>query len=205
MSSPENPPPAAAQTPASKISVQVIEQWKEINANARHWETRGFESAKSYFNVVAFALAGAGAAISWTGVPDVTQRLAVGCFLVASIFLAVLALVAICSQKSFLNRLYVRRRALEAEHKGFELRDTPDGKKSGWTLAALNGGFAISILLCVALLAVLPFMRRAPLLQGARLQGADLRGTHLMQSDLEGACGDANTKLPEGLWLPECK
>jgi pentapeptide repeat protein len=201
----EPPPPAAAQTPASTIPLPVVEQWKEINANARHWETLIFESAKSYFNVVAFALAGAGAAISWTGVPDATERWAVTGFLVASIVLAVLALVAISSQQSFLNRFYARRRALEEEHEGLELRDSPEGKKSGKTLIALRWGFWISIGLCVGLLILIPFMRRAPLLQGARLQGADLRGAHITQADLEGACGDANTKLPLGLWLPPCQ
>ena len=186
------------------IPTDVIEQWKEINANARHWETLVFQSATGYFTVVAAALAGAGGVIGWTGVPDAAQRRAVAYFLAASILLAVFALIALSSQKSFLGRLYSRRRALERENQGLELRDDL-GNSSGRTLAALRGGFAIAIVLAGLLLALLPGARRAPVLQGARLQGADLLGTRLTQADLEGACGDATTKLPPGLWLRPCQ
>jgi len=39
----------------------------------------------------------------------------------------------------------------------------------------------------------------------AELVGADLEtALHLTQAQLQGACGDSETKLPEGLWLPAC-
>ena len=47
-------------------------------------------------------------------------------------------------------------------------------------------------------------------LHGARLPGADLRGTHriskysLVQGQLDHACGDSRTKLPDGLTLKTC-
>src|SRR4051794_40120485 len=105
------------------ITTDVMEQWKEINANARHWEALVFQSATGYFTVVAAALAGAGAAIGWTGVPDIAQRRAVFAFVLASIVLATLALVALSSQEHFLARHYSRRRALEKDNEGLKLRD----------------------------------------------------------------------------------
>jgi len=186
------------------VPTDVIEQWKEVNANARHWETLVFDNAKGYFTVVALALGGAGAAIGWTSVPGVQQRGAVICFLAASLVLAAMALISISSQKRFLGRLYTRRRFLERHNEGLELRDAPDGR-SGWTFVALRGGFWIAIVLSLALLALASTARPQPLLQGAHLQGADLLGSKITQSDLEGACGDANTKLPVGLWVRPCK
>ena len=42
-------------------------------------------------------------------------------------------------------------------------------------------------------------------LTGANLTGADLRGTkNLTQMQLDQACGDAHTKLPEGLTIMPC-
>jgi hypothetical protein len=186
------------------ILTDVVEQWKEINANARHWETLQFQSATGYFTVVAAALAGAGAAIGWTSVPDAAQREAVVCFLLASIAVATFALVALESQKAFLGRMYARRRKLEEDNPGLQLRDS-EMTKSGRTVAALRGGFAVAIVLGLALIFVLANARRAPLLQGARLSGADLLGTRVTQADLEGACGDDSTKLPHGLWLRPCQ
>jgi hypothetical protein len=124
------------------IAPDVIEQWKEINANARQWETLVFESAKGYFNVVALSVGGAGSAIAWTGVSDRAQRLAVLCFLTASILLASFALVALGSQQAFLGRLYTRRRQLEKENQGLRLRDD-NVNKSGRTLIASGVAFGL--------------------------------------------------------------
>ena len=37
----------------------------------------------------------------------------------------------------------------------------------------------------------------------ANLSGADMRSARLTQTQLDGACGDANTKPPEGRTLPK--
>jgi hypothetical protein len=140
------------------VPADVLEQWKEINANARHWEALVFESARSYFTVVSLALGGAGAAIGWTGVAALAQRLAVAGFLLAAALLAAFALVALQSQKAFLRRLYARRRTLEQQNPGLELRDA-GGTDSGRTLAALRAGFWIAIGLSLSLLALLPAAR----------------------------------------------
>jgi hypothetical protein len=186
------------------IPTDVIEQWKEINANARHWETLVFQSATGYFTVVAAALAGAGVVIGWTTVPDATQRQAVTCLLLASVVVAVIAMVALRSQTQFLQRMYDRRRALEDANPGLGLRDN-DVQSSGKTVPAFRAGFCMAIVLGLLLILVVAFAKRAPLLQGARLSGADLLGTRVTQADLEGACGDATTKLPHGLWLRPCQ
>jgi uncharacterized protein YjbI with pentapeptide repeats len=42
-------------------------------------------------------------------------------------------------------------------------------------------------------------------LRGADLRGADLSGTYLLSGvDLRGACGDAHTKLPSGVFISQC-
>ena len=56
------------------MATTADEQWKEINASVRHWETLVFETAKAYFNIVALALGGAGAAIAWTAIPSNAQK-----------------------------------------------------------------------------------------------------------------------------------
>ena len=56
------------------MPLSVEDQWKEINASARHWETLVFETAKAYFSFVALSLGGAGAAIAWTTVPSSLQK-----------------------------------------------------------------------------------------------------------------------------------
>jgi len=45
---------------------------------------------------------------------------------------------------------------------------------------------------------------RLAYLSQARFHGADLRGANLSQEQLSLACGDAETKLPEGLTIPFC-
>jgi len=143
----------------------VIEQWKEINASARHWESLIFQSATGYFTVVVAALAGAGATISWTGMDESVQRWAVACFLIAAIGLAALALIALGSQERYVRRFYARRRALENENIGLRLRDNeektgdePKEAKSG-TMSALRNGFVVAIALAAVLLALLPIAR----------------------------------------------
>ncbi len=87
------------------MPLSVGDQWKEINASARHWETLVFETAKAYFSIVALALGGAGAAIAWTTVPSGVQKKAVIVFLVATIIISALALLALRSQKAYLEWL----------------------------------------------------------------------------------------------------
>jgi hypothetical protein len=100
--------------------------------------------------------------------------------------------------------MYEVRHALEKANGGLKLRsDDPGG--SGSTFSALIGGFSVAIVLGVSLVFVVANTSRAPLLRGARLSGADLLGTRISQSDLEGACGDATTKLPHGLWVRPCQ
>jgi uncharacterized protein YjbI with pentapeptide repeats len=47
-----------------------------------------------------------------------------------------------------------------------------------------------------------PNLTRATL-RGADLSGADRRGAELTQTQLDEACGDTDTKLPEGLKPPK--
>ena len=116
-----------------------LEQWKEINEHARHWEKLVFESAKHYFTVVAAALAGAGVALGWTKVPGPTQQAAIVCFLAASLVLSGLALISLVSQKRYLRGFYNRRKEIENQNRNLRLRNRVKG--SGWTFAALIGGF----------------------------------------------------------------
>jgi hypothetical protein len=140
------------------MPLSVEDQWKEINASARHWETLVFETAKAYFSFVALSLGGAGAAIAWTTVPSSLQKAGVAVFLTATILLSVLALIALKSQKAYLFGFYKLRKALEAEarddNKNLRLREEVPG--SGYTFAALWGSFAVAIALALVLLSLLP-------------------------------------------------
>jgi hypothetical protein len=180
-----------------------LEQWKEINEHARHWEKLVFESAKNYFTVIAAALAAAGVALSWTTVHGPTQQAAIICFLAASFLLSGFALISVFSQKRYLSGFYKRRKEIECTDR--ELRLRAHVKGSGWTLATLIAGFAVAMALSTVLLVVAVVKQPRPLLYGAKFQGADLSMVEgLRQADLEGACGDVSTKTPKGLRIEPC-
>ena len=116
---------------------------------------------------------------------------------------ATLALAALHSQKAYLCGFYKRRRAVE-QALGLLLHEEATG--SGRTFYALMGGFWVAIILSLLFLCLLPFGQRRPLLQCARLSGADLTAVvGLTQEQLAGACGDASTKLPRRLALRQCQ
>ena len=136
-----------------------------------------FETAKAYFNIVALALGGAGAAIAWTAIPSNVQKISVMIFLSATIVLSALAVLALKSQKAYLRGFYSVRKELEASEqtKGnvhLELYKKQGG--SGYTMVSLWGGFSWRLQLLFLLLLLLPNATRIPLLQGANLTGADL-------------------------------
>ncbi|MGI8918424.1 MAG: pentapeptide repeat-containing protein [Pyrinomonadaceae bacterium] len=189
------------------MPLSVKDQWKEINASARHWETLVFETAKAYFSIVALALGGAGAAIAWTTVPSGVQKKAVIVFLVATIIISALALLALRSQKAYLSGFYSLRKTLEdnpgAGNQRMKLKNTAPG--SGYTMVALWGGFLVAIALAFVLLLLLPEPTRIPLLQGANLTGADLSATRSTHADLQGACTNGGTTLPKNVSLDRCR
>lgn len=190
------------------MATTADEQWKEINASVRHWETLVFETAKAYFNIVALALGGAGAAIAWTAIPSNVQKISVMIFLSATIVLSALAVLALTSQKAYLRGFYSVRKTLEASEvdKGnVHLKLYEKQRGSGYTMVALWGGFFVAIAVAVLLLLLLPTTTRIPLLQGANLTGADLSTTRLTQADLQGACSNGGTKLPANVSVDRCR
>jgi hypothetical protein len=186
------------------MTLSVGEQWKEINVAARHWEILAFETAKGYYAAVAFRVGAGGAAIAWTSVPQLLQKGAVAIFLAAAFVLSGLALKALRSQKNYLRGFYERRRQLETVNPDLKLRSDIPG--SGGTVDAFMNGFRVAIAVSLLLLVLLPFLSQRSVLRGARLSGADLAlVVGLTQADLEGACGDATTRLPQGLSVLPCK
>lgn len=180
-----------------------IEAWRESVLYAKHWESLVFESAKNFFTVIAFALAGAGMAVAWSSVDRVIQQYVILIFLVLSFVLSVAALFTIKSQQTYLSGFYSRRREIEDAYPSLVLRH--DVKGGGSTIFLLQAGFFSASLVALAL-ALLVFLEDPPLLGGAKLQGADLRSLKgLTQYDLQGACGDLNTKLPTELKIDICK
>lgn len=186
-----------------EVANRRLEQWKEINEYARHWETLMFESAKSYFTVIALALGGAGAMLAWSSVSRLIQQIAIAALVAAALLLSCLALASVLSQRNYLRGFYERRRALENNTRDLCLRTKVCG--AGWTPAALIGGFVIAIVLSLGLLVLAIYGPGRPLLEGARLAGADLSSVQgLTLYDLTGACGDSSTKLPKDLTIKPC-
>jgi len=176
--------------------------WKESVQYAKHWESLVFESAKNYFTVIAFALAGAGVAVAWSSVDRDIQQYVIIIFLVLAFVLSVAALLTIKSQQDYLLGFYKRRREIEEAYPSLVLRH--DVKGGGSTIFLLRAGFFSASLVALAL-ALLVFLEDPPLLAGAKLQGADLRVVKgITQHDLKGACGDLNTKLPAGFKIDIC-
>jgi len=176
-----------------------LEEWKEINANIRHWETLLFGITKDFLSVIAFAFGAAGAALVWPGVQWELRRYAITVFLCAAIAIATCAVIALLSLRSYLKGFYSRR----SEIKTFRLREHVGG--SGWTVTSLMLVFFVLILGSLILLIAVPEKLR-PTLANAQLQGADLSLVEgLVQFDFERACGDANSKLPPGISLAACK
>lgn len=194
----------ASGTRGVDATLPAIEQWKENSAAARHWETLAFETAKGYYAAVAFLVGAAGAAIAWTNVPQALQKGAVAIFLMAALVLSLFALQALRSQRKHLLGFYTRRRELENDNPGLKLRSDEPG--SGETMDAFMNGLKVAIAISVLLLVLLPFLSQRAVLRGARLSGADLSTVvGLTQADLEGACGDATTRLPHGLSVLPCQ
>jgi len=155
----------------------------------------------------------------WLKAVDTVEDMAdtVTVFLFAAILIAICAFIALLSQKNYLNGFYQRR----DQFQDLCLREKTDGSGwiirslgNGWSIRSLRSGWSIRSLMIVFVLVVLGsiFLLTAvlaklrPTLTGARLQGADLSLVEgLVQSDFEGACGDANTKLPPGISLAPCK
>ena len=200
-----------------------VEEWKEINLTIRHWETLVFENSKSLFTAVTIAIGAAGAVVAWATVGLETQRIVVTLFLGAATALSLAAIAVILSTKAYLGGFYRKREALQDKFR--QLADAvneagPDDpigivkrirnwlfKKQGWTLPALASCFVLTIVLCAVFFKVTwSYEPERSLLNGARLQGADLSTVSgLNQRDLANACGDSKTKLPVGLVLPYCE
>jgi hypothetical protein len=124
-----------------------LEEWKEINANIRHWETLLFGTAKDFLSVVAFALGAAGAALVWPGVQWELRRYAITVFLYAAIAIATCAIIALLSQQLYLQGFYSRRRQIQT----FRLRERA-GRGSGLTVPSLMIVFFVLILGSILLL-----------------------------------------------------
>jgi hypothetical protein len=182
-----------------------IELLKEINESARHWEKLVFDNVKMFFKVVSLALGAAGAVIGWSTVTRPTQKVVIVMFLVTAIVVSSYALKAIRSTEAYLRGFYLRRDGIASQNPALKLRDKTN--ESGSTLDAIGACFWLAILLST-LLVIVTVTALEPsrsLLDGSRLSGADLSAVHgLTQKDLEGACGDASTKLPAGLKLKQC-
>jgi len=195
------------------LDSNVLEAWKEINEQIRHWETLVFENARNLFTVVTLALGATGAVLAWSSVNWNTQRLVMVLFLATGIVVSLSAILVILSTKNYLAGFYRRRKALEASIPQLRLGepDSPANQKkllgSGWTLPAVACGFGLAAVLCLTLIvtALTADEPNRSILNGARLPGADLSTVNgLTQRDLVGACGDAATKLPAGLVLQHC-
>ena len=178
------------------------DQWKEINAHNRHWETLAFENAKTFIHLVTIALGAAGAVVVWPSVSPSAQLVAITLFLVAAIAFSACAIRVILSIRSYLRGFYDRRHDVE-KNTALRLRNKTDD--SGKTLSTLIWAFGIAIAISCVLLLVAVLEPRRSILDGAKLSGADLSGVEgLSKRDLRGACGDAATKLPVGLTLTAC-
>lgn len=216
----------ASEQPLPVTTVQ-LEQWKEINAYSRHWETLLFENSKNLFTLLTLTFGAAGAVLAWTSVSRPTQRLAIELFLWAAIVIASFALVTIFSTRNHLKGFYQRRKKLE-EASGLQLKEPAKSwfkrvvvgstkeeelswsqrvaLSSGWTPLAVAACFLGAIFLAGYFILATRKEPDRPFLKGARLMGANLSFVEgLTQADLEGACGDAATKLPVGLTLEYCR
>jgi hypothetical protein len=179
------------------------DQWKEINENARHWETLVFENATTFINLVALALGAAGAVVVWPSISHFAQTTAIVLFLIAAAAFSACAITVIVSTKNYLKGFYDRRHELEASTQDLRLRNTVTGP--GSTLAALVLAFVVALVISLFLLAAAVAEPPRAILEGAKLSGADLSSVRgLSQRDLQGACGDSSTKLATSLTLRHC-
>jgi hypothetical protein len=183
-----------------------FETFKEINASIRHWETLLLGTAKDFISYLGLAFSAAGAAVAWSNTTWNTRRIAVCLFMLVCIGLAGCAYNILTSQQGYLDRFYKRRR--EDIFKEMKLsEDKVQGDPSGTTVQRLRRLFLGAVIVAVGvLIGAIAIGNPMPgTLDGARLQGADLsRVTGLSQKDFDGACGDANTKVPAGIYLTTC-
>lgn len=186
------------------MGTHTLDEWKEVNESIRHWETLFFENVKACFAAIALAVGAAGAAMAWTNVPRGQQRLAIVVFLGLAILVALFAFILVTSQESYLAGFYARRTSLRSA--GLSVREPKKAPRSRKTVPVLRIGLGAAIAVsAILMIVVLTDIAGAPLLAGARLNGADLTGVGgLRQGDLVGACGDSTTKLPQSLSIDVC-
>ena len=189
-------------------SVTDFEKLKELNLTIRHWETLLFENAKSFFTGVTVTLGAAGAVVAWSTVGLATQRMIVSLLLLAAIAISAGAIAVTSSTQAYLKRHYSKRGTLGSEESKTEKTNESFWTLTGWTVPSIIFCFVLIASLCGWFLTVARSYQppARSVLQGARLQGADLSMVKdLTEADLTNACGDSRTKLPPTFRsLPTC-
>jgi hypothetical protein len=207
-----------------------IELLKECNATIRQWETLLFGTVKDFLSFIAYAIGAAGTVVIWSGVVWSVRQGLIRVFLLAAFILSLFAYLAVTSQHAYLATWYARRtKMLDLTQPNTSKRNDVRffvrvitvlcqcichpirsfgalwgwlWPETGWTVRVFQVMFLlIAVGAAIVWWSVVPGAARGTL-AGARLQGADLSMVvGLTQADLEGACGDHATKLPEGMRL----